>query len=84
MAKQMLVSQVRIPEKLIEEVNKLVKKGFYSSKSDVIREAIRKLVLEKQIGSIPNIGDSVKEVRKIREKLSKKKINLDDINNLAK
>ena len=84
MTNQMTVAQVRIPEGLVSEVNKLVKRGFYSSKSDVIRDAIRKLVLEKQIGSIPNTGDSVKEVRKIREKLSKGKIDLDEINILAK
>lgn len=78
----MQVAQVRLPERLIEELNILVKKGFYSNKSDVIRDAVRKLILEKQIGSMPNTGDSVKEIRKIRKKLSKEKINLDEINRL--
>jgi len=32
---------------------------------------VRKLALHKMIGSIPNTGDSVKEIRKIRRKLSK-------------
>jgi len=73
---EMAVTQVRLPEGLIKEIDKLVNKGFYTNKSDVIRDAIRKLVLEKQIGSIPNTGDSVKEVRKIRKKLSKEKFNL--------
>ena len=73
---EMAVTQVRLPEGLITEIDKLVNKGFYTNKSDVIRDAIRKLVLEKQIGSIPNTGDSVKEVRKIRKKLSKEKFNL--------
>ena len=83
MTKQMPVAQVRIPEGLVKEVNNLVKRGFYSSKSDVIRDAIRKLVLEKQIGSIPNKGDSVKQVRRARKILSKGKIDLDEINSLA-
>ena len=72
----MAVTQVRLPEGLITEIDKLVEKGFYTNKSDVIRDAIRKLVLEKQIGSIPGTGDSVKEIRKIRKKLSKEKFNL--------
>jgi len=73
---EMAVTQVRLPEGLITEIDKLVEKGFYTNKSDVIRDAIRKLVLEKQIGSIPDTGDSVKEIRKIRKKLSKEKFNL--------
>ncbi len=81
---EMAVTQVRLPEGLITEVNKLVDKGFYTNKSDVIRDAIRKLVLEKQIGSIPNTGDSVKEIREIRKRLSKEKFNINEINQLGK
>ncbi|MFC1690988.1 hypothetical protein ACFL0W_02295 [Nanoarchaeota archaeon] len=43
-----------------------------------------KLALEKQIGSIPNTGDSVKEIRKIRKILSKEKFDLTEINKLGK
>ncbi len=78
----MELMQVRLPGKLIQEVNGFVKKGYYATKSDVIRDAIRKLILEKQIGSIPNTGDSVKEIRKIRKELSKKDINIEEINRL--
>ncbi len=74
--------QVRLPEGLITELDTLVEKGFYASKSDVIRDAIRRLVLEKQVGSVPNTGDSVKEIRVLRKKLSKKDINLEEINRL--
>ena len=80
----MAVTQVRLPEGLIKEVDKLVDKGFYTNKSDVIRDAIRKLILEKQTGSIPYTKNSVKEVRKIRKKLSKEKFDLDEINKLGK
>ena len=80
----MSITQVRLPEGLIKKVDKLVDKGLYTNKSDVIRDAVRKLVLEKQIGSIPNTGDSVKEVRDIRKKLSKEKFDLNQINNLVK
>ncbi|MFC1768456.1 ribbon-helix-helix domain-containing protein [Nanoarchaeota archaeon] len=80
----MSTTQIRLPPGLIKEVNKLVHKGMYSNKSDVIRDAVRKLILENQVGSIPNTRDSVKEVREIRKKLSKGKIDLDEINKLGK
>lgn len=74
--------QVRLPEKLVSELDLFVKRGYYSSKSDVIRDAIRRLVLEKQVGSIPNTGDSVKELGAIRKKLSKADVDLTEINAL--
>jgi len=80
----MILTQLRIPEGLLNEVNSLVDKGYYSSKSDVIRDAVRRLVLEKQIGSIPNTRDSVKEIRAIRKKLAKQKTNINKINSLGK
>lgn len=79
----MSVIQARLPKGLVDEVNVLVDKGIYTNKSDVMRDAIRKLILEKQIGSIPNTGDSVKEIRELRKKLSKEKFDLDEINKLA-
>ncbi len=80
------IAQVRLPEGLMEEVDDLVDKGLYMNKSDVIRDALRKLILEKQIGSIPNTGDSVKEMKEIKKKLSKEIKsfkNLEEINKLA-
>ena len=79
----MSVTQVRLPEGLEKELDVLVKRGLYSNKSDAVRDAVRRLVLDKQIGSIPNTGDSVKEIREIRKKLSKEKFDLDKINKLA-
>jgi len=78
----MSITQVRLPDGLIKEVNRLVTKGFYSTKSDVVRDALRRLILSQQVGSIKNTGNSVKEVRAIRKKLSKLKMNLDEINSL--
>ena len=80
----MTVAQVRLPKGLINEVNKLVVKGIYANKSDVIRDAVRKLVLEKQVGSIPDTGNSVREIREIRKKLSKEKFDFNKINELGK
>jgi len=80
----MAVTQVRLPKMLIKEVDELVDSGLYANKSDVVRDAIRKLVLEKHIGSLPNTGNSVKEIRELRKKLSKKIKSFEDITNIDK
>ena len=67
----MEIAQFRIPKGLMEQVDALVKKGLYSNKSDVIRDALRRLVIENQIGTVPNEGNSVKQVRKAKKELSK-------------
>ena len=63
--------QVRMNKGLIEKVDKLVDKGLYANRSDAVRDAVRRINWADQIGSIPNTGDSVKEIREIRKKLSK-------------
>ena len=78
----MEVIQARLPKGLIDELNRIVNKGIYTNKSDLIRDAIRRLILEKQIGSVSNKSNSVKQVRSIRNKLSKEKFNLKEINNI--
>ena len=76
----MAITQVRLPEGLVKEIDKLVDSGIYTNKSDVVRDALRRLILEQQVGSIKNTGDSVKEIRKLRNKL--KEVNLKEINSL--
>lgn len=67
--------QIRLGHGLVELIDSLVKKGIYSSRSDFIRDAVRKQMvlnnLDRMVGIIPNTGDSVEEVREIRRKLSK-------------
>ncbi|HIG96521.1 TPA: ribbon-helix-helix protein, CopG family [Candidatus Woesearchaeota archaeon] len=75
----MAVAQVRVPEGLMKEVDKLVDNGLYTNKSDVIRDALRKLILDKQIGTVPHTGDSVKEIRDLRKRLSKKFKGVEDL-----
>ncbi|MDO8655896.1 MAG: ribbon-helix-helix domain-containing protein [Nanoarchaeota archaeon] len=81
----MAVAQVRLPEGLMQEVDVLVEKGLYTNKSEVIRDALRQLILERQLGSVPNTGDSVQEVREIRKKLSTdfSVEDLEDVNKLG-
>jgi len=80
----MSVTQVRLPSGLVKELENLVDKGLYANKSDVVRDAVRKLVLEKQVGLIPNRGDSVKEIREIRNRLSKEIKSFKDIKKINK
>jgi Arc/MetJ-type ribon-helix-helix transcriptional regulator len=74
--------QIRINEQLVKELDKVVKSGFYANRADVIRDAVRRFIWAREVGSIKNTGNSVKEIRKIRAKLDKENIDLDEINNL--
>jgi Arc/MetJ-type ribon-helix-helix transcriptional regulator len=77
--------QVRMSKGLIKKVDQMVKTGLYANRSDAVRDAVRKISWKSLIGSIPNTGDSVKEIREIRKKLSKKIKSFKDveeINNL--
>jgi len=76
--------QARIPKGLIREIDLLVDKGLYANKSDVVRDAVRRLAIKRMIGIIPNTGDSVKEIRKIRKKLSKEIKSFSDIEEINK
>jgi len=64
--------QVRMSKGLIKKLDSLVNTGMYANRSDAMRDAVRRMHWENIIGSIPNTGDSVKEIREIRKKLSKK------------
>ena len=75
--------QIRLSHGLVDKIDDFVGTGIYANRSDVIRDAVRRLVLNKMIGIIPDTGDSVKEMREIKTKLSKEKIDLDEINKLA-
>ena len=75
--------QVRLGQGLVKKIDALVDTGVYSSRSDVLRDAVRRLVIDKLIGIIPNEENSVKHVRDVRKKLSKEKFDLDEINKLA-
>lgn len=74
--------QIRMNPKLVKLIDSLVKSGVYSNRADVIRDAVRRFVWEKEVGSITKKGNSVEQVRKAREKLSKGKISIDELNNL--
>ena len=74
--------QIRMNKELLKRIDFIVKTGIYSNRADVIRDAVRRFVWEKEVGSISNKGNSNEAVKKIRARLSKEKIDLDKINNL--
>ncbi len=74
--------QIRMNKGLISRIDSIVESGIYSNRADVIRDAVRRFVWEKEIGSISKKGNSVKVVRNIRKILSEKNADLDEINKL--
>jgi len=74
--------QVRLTSSQVEMIDRWVKQGIYSSRSDAVRDSVRRLFWDGQRGTINLKGDSVALVRKARQELSKQKFNLDEINNL--
>jgi len=76
--------QIRMNKELIKRVDTFVKLGVYSNRADVIRDAVRRFVWEKEVGSVVNKGNAVEQVRAVRKQLSKGKINLNEMNEFGK
>ena len=76
--------QIRMNKGLIKMIDTLVKTGVYSNRSDVIRDAVRRFIWKKEVGTIESIGNSEELIRNARKKLSKNitKKELDKINEL--
>lgn len=74
--------QLRINGELLKELDSFVKSGFYSNRADVIRDAVRRFVIDSQVGTIKSKKNSVEEVRQIRKNIKEKDIDLNEINNL--
>ncbi len=74
--------QIRMNPALLKRIDTLVKSGVYSNRADVIRDAVRRFVWEKEAGSINHKRNSIEEIREARKKLSEEEANLDKINSL--
>lgn len=65
--------QIRIPKNILAEVDELVKRKIFSSRSEIIRESLRRYILENRIyGSLPYIIGpfSQKELDNLKEFLN--------------
>lgn len=77
--------QIRMNKGLVKRVDSIVKSGIYSNRADLIRDAVRRFVWEKEVGSVLNDNkNSVEKIREIRKILSKEKTDLNEINNFGK
>jgi hypothetical protein len=72
--------QVRLPEAQVKMLDNQVKNGVYANRSEAIRDALRTSGLT--VGILPNTGDSVKEIRKIRKELSKRHWTAAELNDI--
>lgn len=68
--------QIRLPDEILNQVDNLVNSGFYSSRSDFLKEATRKYIMEfKFAGSLPYIvGPFSKEQLDILKQNSEEKL----------
>ena len=76
--------QVRLSPGLVERIDDLVGTGIYANRSDAIRDAVRRLILGNLVGIMPNKGDTVKEIRKMRKRLSKEVKSFKDVEEINK
>ncbi|MEK6961242.1 MAG: ribbon-helix-helix domain-containing protein [Nanoarchaeota archaeon] len=84
--------QIRLPKEQIAIIDDMSKSEGYASRSEVVRDAIRQLLVEKRkasirkmIGIIPDNGiDSVEEVRKLRKGMTDKDYDIDELNKLLR
>ena len=69
----MATVQIRLTKKLVEKLGELVEEGFYPNKSEAVRDAVRRLIIEQELGELgEELGEKGAEevaenVRKIRE-----------------
>ncbi len=75
--------QIRMNKELVQRVDTLVQTGIYSNRSDAIRDAVRRLILNDLVGILSNNENSVKQIKSVRKRLSKEKFNLEEINKIS-
>lgn len=44
--------QIRLTDKLVEKLDDFVKEGFYPNRSEAVRDAVRKLIIEHELGEL--------------------------------
>lgn len=63
-----------IPEGLKKEMDKEVERGHYTSQSELIRDAIRRLIEQKHTVDESLSKETIKEIREAREQESKEDV----------
>ena len=72
--------QIRLPDEILKKVDELVQQGFYSSRSDFLKEATRRYIMEfNYAGCLPYIvGPFSKEQMELLKKNSEENLFSDD------
>ncbi len=76
-----ILVQIRLPDEQVARLDALVKRGVYATRSEAIRDAVRRNV-RLSVGVLPDTGESVEEVRAVRRQLSKMNLTADELNDL--
>tara|TARA_Y100000310_G_scaffold266530_1_gene278063 strand:- start:688 stop:915 length:228 start_codon:yes stop_codon:yes gene_type:complete len=63
--------QIRLTTKLVEKLGELVKQGYYPNKSEAVRDAVRRLILEQELGELGEELESAEVKKQVAEKVSK-------------
>lgn len=79
--------QIRLPTVMVKQLDRGVKKGIYASRSDAVRDSLRRASWKDWEASIGTMNlrdnrDSVEIIRQTRKKLSSQAIDLNEINSL--
>ena len=74
--------QVRMSNGILEKIDKLVEENIYESRSEAIRDAVRRFVWNNEVGTVAYKGNAVDQVRKARTQLATKDVDIDEINKL--
>ena len=59
--------QIRMEKGLVQRMEALVKNGLYANKAEIMRDAVRRLLIDTLVGITPNTEDSVKQIRRLRK-----------------
>ena len=62
----MKLIQLRLPEAIIKDIDKIVKRGYYSTKSELIRDSVRRL-LQRRPRLIKDIPTQLGKQSKIKK-----------------
>jgi len=63
--------QIRLTSKLVEKLGDLVKQGYYPNKSEAVRDAVRRLILEHELGELGEEMEQAEVKKKVAEKVNK-------------
>ncbi len=63
--------QIRLTSKLVEKLGELVKQGYYPNKSEAVRDAVRRLILEHELGELGEEMEHAEVKKQVAEKVSK-------------